>query len=402
MIRPNTVVRFFGTHAWLACAGLPVSGILLSGILVSGQAVLLGLPCQQVQAGQAQVDQAQTGQAQTGQDLTGTVSRAIAYLRATQADDGSWSARLGPGVTALVATSILHQGRSPADPLVARALDYLQRQVRSDGGIYAKGSRYRNYETCLAILCFSAANRNGHYDKILQRAESLVKGIQWDGTESHDRNSTSYGGAGYGKHGRPDLSNTTFLIDALQSLGRGPDDPAIQKALLFVSRCQNLETEYNDTKFATLNPDGGFYYTVAAGGTSQAGNTASGGLRSYGSMTYAGLKSMIYAGVGPDDPRVQAATQWIKKHFTLAENPGMGDAGLYYYLHTLAKALDAVGEETLVDEQGVAHLWRQELAAALAASQQADGSWANTNPRWFEGDPQLATGYALLALSYCR
>jgi squalene-hopene/tetraprenyl-beta-curcumene cyclase len=338
----------------------------------------------------------------SNQELSDIVSRALAYLRATQADDGSWSARLGPGVTALVATSILHHGRSPTDPLVSRALDYLQRQVRTDGGIYAQGSRYRNYETCLAILCFSAANRAGHYDKILQRAEALVKGIQWDGTESHDRTSASYGGAGYGKHARPDLSNTTFLIDALKSLGRGPDDPAIQKALTFVSRCQNLETEHNDTKFATRNPDGGFYYTIAAGGSSQAGETDSGGLRSYGSMTYAGLKSMIYAGVGPDDPRVQAAYQWVKKHYTFVENPGMGGAGLYYYLHTLAKALDAVGQETLIDEQGVAHRWRQELAAALAASQQADGSWANTNPRWLEGDPPLATGYALLALAYCR
>ena len=377
------------TRSWHVLAWLAISSIL--GAQCAGQ------------GGYAQ--RGATGSAVTqpsSQELSGIVSRALAYLRATQADDGSWSARLGPGVTALVATSILHHGRSPTDPLVARALDYLQQQVRTDGGIYARGSRYRNYETCLAILCFSAANRDGRYDKILQRAEALVKGIQWDGTESHDRTSASYGGAGYGKHARPDLSNTTFLIDALKSLGRGPDDPAIQKALTFVSRCQNLETEHNDTKFATRNPDGGFYYTIAAGGSSQAGETDGGGLRSYGSMTYAGLKSMIYAGVGPDDPRVQAAYHWIKKHYTLVENPGLGGAGLYYYLHTLAKALDAVGPETLIDEQGTAHRWRQELAAALAASQQADGSWANTNPRWLEGDPRLATGYALLALAYCR
>jgi squalene-hopene/tetraprenyl-beta-curcumene cyclase len=330
------------------------------------------------------------------------VRRAVAHLARTQAEDGSWSARLGPGITALVATSILRNGRSVGDPMVARALEYLQEQIRADGGIYAKGSRYRNYETCLAILCFSSANQDGRYHKILQRAEGFVKQIQWDGSEDHDETSVSYGGAGYGKHARPDLSNTTFLIEALKSLGRGPDDPAIQKALAFVSRCQNLETEHNQTKYAALNPDGGFYYTIAAGGSSQAGNTATGGLRSYGSMTYAGLKSMIYAGVGPEDPRVQAAYRWIKKHYTLVENPGMGDAGLYYYLHTLAKSLDAVGQETLIDAHGTPRQWRQELLSALATSQQPDGSWANTNARWFEGDPQLATGYALLALSYCR
>ena len=35
----------------------------------------------------------------------------------------------------------------------------------------------------------------------------------------------------------------------------------MQRALVFVSRCQNLETEHNTTPFAAKNPDGGFYYT---------------------------------------------------------------------------------------------------------------------------------------------
>jgi hypothetical protein len=69
-------------------------------------------------------------------------------------------------------------------------------------------------------------------------------------------------------------------------------------------------------------------------------------------MTYAGLKSMIYCGVGPDDPRVQAATKWIRQHYTIAENPGMGADGLFYYYHTFAKALDAVGEDEFVDASG--------------------------------------------------
>ena len=60
-------------------------------------------------------------------------------------------------------------------------------------------------------------------------------------------------------------------------------------------------------------------------------------------MTYAGLKSMIYAGVGADDPRVKAALKWIQQHYDLSSNPGMGQAGLYYYYHTFAKALDAAG-----------------------------------------------------------
>ena len=336
--------------------------------------------------------------------LAPLVERGVAFLANAQDEDGSYSSFAGTGVTSLITTALLRNGRTPSDPLIAKSLAYLQTQVKANGGIYQKGSRYRNYETCLAMLCFAEANRKAHskYENLLDRAEEFVKDLQWDGDEGHDPSSTSYGGAGYGKHNRPDLSNTNFLIDALKSVGTGPDDPAMQRALAFVSRCQNLETEHNDTSFATKNPDGGFYYTAAAGGSSQAGETADGGLRSYGSMTYAGLKSMIYAGVGPDDPRVQAAFRWAQKHYTTQENPGMGDNGLYYYFHTFAKALDAIGENEIVDTDGNKHNWRQELIAELARRQQPDGSWINSNQRWLESDPNLVTGYVLLTLSYCR
>jgi squalene-hopene/tetraprenyl-beta-curcumene cyclase len=198
------------------------------------------------------------------------------------------------------------------------------------------------------------------------------------------------------------LSNTAFLVDALHTLGRGADDPAMQKALLFISRCQNLESPQNTTQFAAKVNDGGFYYTIAAGGSSFAGETADGGLRSYGSMTYAGLKSMIYAGVGKDDPRVKAAHEWVKQHYTVTENPGMGEQGLYYYYHTFAKALATMGESQLATADGQTHDWRAELVQQLAASQKSDGSWINSNTRWLEGDPNLVTAYSLLALSYCQ
>ena len=101
------------------------------------------------------------------------------------------------------------------------------------------------------------------------------------------------------------------MIEALRTIGTSENDPAIQRALEFVSRTQNLDGPHNPLPFAAKNPDGGFYYTPAAGGESQAGTTPEGGLRSYGSMTYAGLKSMIFAGVTPDDPRVKAAVAWL-------------------------------------------------------------------------------------------
>jgi squalene-hopene/tetraprenyl-beta-curcumene cyclase len=119
-------------------------------------------------------------------------------------------------------------------------------------------------------------------------------------------------------------------------------------------------------------------------------------------MTYAGLKSLIYAGLAADDPRVKAAVKWIKDHYTLGENPGMGSAGLYYYYQAYARALAALGVDEFTDSTGKKHDWRAELVRELASRQQADGSWLNENARWLEGNPNLVTGYVLLTLSYAR
>jgi len=331
------------------------------------------------------------------------VDRAVTFLRTKgQAPDGSFSSASGPGPTAIVATALLRQRVGVDDPLVAKALKYLEGMRHPDGGIYQAGALYANYETCLALMCFAEANRDGRYAGLLKEAEAFVKGAQWGAGGKADRADFNYGGAGYGKHKRPDLSNTQFFIEALRAAGAGPEDEAIQKALVFVSRCQNLESEHNTTGFAAKNPDGGFYYTPASGGVSMADKTPEGGLRSYGSMTYAGLKSMIFAGVGPDDPRVKAAVEWAKKHYSVEANPGMGAAGLYYYYHTFAKALDAMKINLVEDAHGVKHDWRNELAAELLKRQRPDGSWINENTRWLEGEPNLVTGYALLTLAYCR
>jgi squalene-hopene/tetraprenyl-beta-curcumene cyclase len=67
-----------------------------------------------------------------------------------------------------------------------------------------------------------------------------------------------------------------------------------------------------------------------------------------------------------------------------------------------AKALDAMGLEEIKDAQGVSHDWKRELVDVLARLQQSNGSWINAQDRWLEGDPNLVTSYALIALSYCK
>lgn len=337
------------------------------------------------------------------------VNKAVDYLKTKgQGADGSYSKRIGVGATALVTAGLLRHGRSPDDPLVAKSLKYLEGFVQRDGSICSPKGDFSNYETCLAVMCFTEANADKRYDKLLANANKFLKGAPWDGEKGKNKEDVYFGGGAYGpakaggEKNRPDLSNTAFMIDALRSSGTKADDQAIQNALIFVSRCQNLETEHNTTKFAARVNDGGFYYSAASGENKSEEDTPNGGLRSYGTMTYAGLKSLIFAGLKPDDVRVKAATAWISKNYDVKSNPGIGDAGLFYYYQTFGKTLDALGQDTITDGKGVKHDWRKDLAEELAKRQQPDGSWVNSNAKWMEGDANLSTGFAILALSYCK
>jgi squalene-hopene/tetraprenyl-beta-curcumene cyclase len=340
---------------------------------------------------------------------TQTVDQGIRYLRGAQGDDGGWSSAVSPGVTGVVLTGLLETGRvGPDDPTAARALKFIEALVNEkDGHIAGRDPRLplQNYVTSVNVMALMAADRHGAYKKVVGDAVAFLKKLQWDESEGKGPDSDYYGGAGYDSTSRPDLSNTQMFLDALQAAGVPKDDPALKKALVFVSRCQNLKGEHNDQPWAEKINDGSFIYSAAAGGQTKSITLPSGGLVGYGSMTYAGMKSMIYCGVSKDDPRIKKAYEWVQKNYDLNMNPGMpkerGDWGLYYYYHTMAKTLSTMGVDEVIDAKGVKHNWRLELLDALSRRQKADGSWVNVN-HWLEADPNLVTGYALMALSYCK
>jgi squalene-hopene/tetraprenyl-beta-curcumene cyclase len=337
------------------------------------------------------------------------IDKAINFLKSTQADDGSWSRDKSPGVTGVVLTGLLETGKVTADdPMAQQALKYIESLVNTKAGHIAGKDpkpQLQNYVTCINVMALTAANREDRYKKIIGDASQFLKRLQWDEEEGKGPGDDFYGGAGYDSSSRPDLSNTQFFLDALKAAGVSKDDPALKKALIFVNRCQNLKGEGNDQPWAGKINDGSFIYSAAAGGQTKSDKTADGGLLGYGSMTYAGIKSMIYCGVSKDDPRVKKAYEWITHHYTVDENPGMPKAhaqwGLYYYYHTMAKCLDLLGIDQVVDAKGKAHDWRADITAALAKRQRADGSWVNEN-HWLEADPNLVTGYALMALAHCK
>jgi squalene-hopene/tetraprenyl-beta-curcumene cyclase len=344
------------------------------------------------------------------------ITGGLNYLKAQQKPDGSWqNEKDPPAITAIVLKSFV---QSP--DIYPPQSDFIQKgyskllSFQQDSGAISK-DLLNNYNTAIAISSLAAANDpklQPHIDK----AVAYLKSIQWTeiggaAPEGEKIQANWYGGWGYGGRsrgsGRPDLSNVQLSLDALHDAGLKPTDPAFQAALKFVTRQQNL-SETNDSPWASN--DGGFIYGPSADGTgeSMAGTytTADGQrrLRSYGSMTYAGLKSFIYAGLSKDDPRVQGAFTWITKNWSLEENPGLKGAdpklavaGIYYYYMTLARALHAYGQPTLTTPDGQQHDWRLELISKLAALQKPDGSWSG-EAKWMESNPVLVTSYAVLAL----
>jgi squalene-hopene/tetraprenyl-beta-curcumene cyclase len=339
------------------------------------------------------------------------VDGAVSYFRKTQAKDGSWGSKQNPGITGIVVTGLLRTGKVNAgDPMIARALKYIESLVDpKEGHIAGKGARVqlKNYVTCVNVLALVAADRPA-YKAIIKDASKFLRQLQWDEGEGKDEKSDFYGGAGYDSKSRPDLSNTQMFLDALVAAGVPRNDPAFKKAIVFISRCQNLKSEKNDQPWAGKINDGSFIYTAANGGVTKVDDkaTATSGLPGYGSMTYAGVKSLIYCGVDKKDDRVKAALAWLRKNYTLDGNPGMpkvrGHWGLYYYYHTMAKCLDVLGEDVFVDAKNVKHDWRKDITQALAKRQRSDGSWVNDSAHWMEGNPLLVSGYALMTLAHTK
>jgi len=332
---------------------------------------------------------------------------------------GTATATLSPvnaAVSALGLKAFVQAGARPDnDPMLKSILQHLLARQQTDGR-FDDGS-LSNYVTATIVASLAAVDDDDRVQTAVHDGAAALRTLQWDKSEHIEPTNDWYGGAGYGNRGRPDLSNTQWMMEALHAAGDcsaskdaiGCDcdnDPSLRRAVAFLTRCQNATT--NAAPWA--GDDGGFVYTPANNGESMASERAGEGrygeimpadarsLRSYGSMTYAGYKSLLFAGLPHDDPRVRAALTWIRAHWTLDENPGLGGQGYYYYLHGLARAMQAGGHAVLTDTEGTTHRWRQELVDALIARQHADGHWTNEETRWLEGHSELATIYAVLAL----
>ena len=346
-------------------------------------------------------------------EIRDVMNRGISYVAAQQNPDGSFGKDVAhPALSALPLVALQHDpsgkytGKSAPEGM-AKGYAYLRGFAQPDGGIYNKEAGLANYNTSVSLVALAGADDPKDQD-MLQRARAYVVGQQASGLAKSETD----GGIGYGsigaspKRGHPDLDNTVIALEALRSTQNlvadkaGAKDLNWQAAIDFITRCQNLP-ETNKQPWASGDPanKGGFVYYP---GYSNAGEVEVAGgkkaLRSYGSMSYAGLLSFIYADLKKDDVRVKAAVDWLKNHYTLEENPGMGQMGYYYYLHLMAKGLTAAGI-TEIEVGGKKVDWRREVGLRLMKLQKPDGSWVNEEPRWKESNPVLVSTYCTMTLA---
>jgi squalene-hopene/tetraprenyl-beta-curcumene cyclase len=344
------------------------------------------------------------------QEIQQAIARGNAWLKDQQKPEGFWDDEGLPAFTALALNAAVRDPNldrsQPLPDYIERGYSWLTDQQKEDGGIYNRGLAV--YNTATSVTSLMALDRN-EFEPVVVRARRHLISHQWDVGAIGENDDPNDGGIGYGSSDtHTDLSNTYLALEAIALSKRVIDDAAHgdqpelnwEAAVTFLSRCQNLE-ETNDQEWASNDPNnrGGFIYTP---GESKAGEEelpdGRVALRSYGSMSYAGLLSFIYAQLTPDDPRVVAVKEWIGRNFTLEENPGMGAQGLFYYYQTIAKALTAANIDKLELADGRKVDWRKELANKLLTVQREDGSWGNDNGRWMESNPILVTSYTVLAL----
>ena len=338
------------------------------------------------------------------------LDKGVTWLNGEQnASSGNWGEPEYPALTGLALRATLGHPESTMVGKFAKnqkaGFDFLMSNVQSDGGIYGKGLASYNTSICMMALLQA---KDAKYEEAIRKARKFLINQQADFDKKGELDNTFDGGVGYGSRwAHSDLSNTHLAMEALfyakHSLKSKEGDELDldwDAAIAFVQKCQNLPKTNKEKWVSKHEGDrGGFVYFP---GSSMAGERelANGAkaLRSYGSMSYAGLLSFIYAEMKEDDPRLVAVRDWLKAHYTVEENPGVGQQGLYYYYHTMSKALTLSGIEEIKDASGKKRDWRKELALKLLNKQDPKGFWLNENGRWWERDPILVTSYALLSL----
>lgn len=383
-------------------------------------------------------------------DLAGRLRAAYAEaadgMVRLQMDSGAWPLvmpdRRAPSVayTAIAVTALSRAPetmRAAYKAPVAKGVDFILGKANLDGsfGEGDSGSYMKTYATAVALSALSCVQRTDRVSDAIRGAQAYLKKNQL-------KEGLHRGGMGYGDEEprrNPDtgvfevkrstvanLSATAAVVEAMKDSGLSLSDEFWPLVTEFVRKCQNNSEVNTDPAFVSalrekgmaVGDDGSLYYTPVADGAVQKAGTRRIADREtiagYGSMTYDGIKTYLFAGLRRDSPEVKSALDWIRRHYSIDAHPGFVFSrgqrhhlrGLYYYYLVMARALDAAGERPLITSDGRERDWPAELGEQLLKGMREGKVWQNDNPAWYEGDPVLVTGYVLnildILLAYVR
>ena len=286
----------------------------------------------------------------TSEQVAGAIDGGIAFLRSRQLGNGGWpESRYVGGTTALALLTMLNAGVDVGDPAVRHGLQHL----------VAVPNRY-TYVVALKCMALAAADPKGYAREIHGAARWLWQAQQDSGTWGY-----TPGRSGY------DHSNTQFALLGLHEAAKA----GVQVPTQTWRRSQRHF-------LLAQQGDGGWAYRQSGA--------------SYGSMTCAGLASLLIAedrlhvaretgfahgaaaGCGryARNAAIAHGIRWLSQRFSVQENPRRKQSFLHYYLY----ALERVGMTGGLRYIGQ-HDWYRQGAAFLVATQHQgawDGSVANT------------------------
>jgi len=359
--------------------------------------------------------------------LTETFGGAADWIVSQQDESGAWKAgpadkaAPSPAYTGLMVTALAGAPSSLKaryKGAVDKGVGYLISKINADGSVGEgpTGTFVKTYATGIALMAFASVERTDKVANAIRGAQAYMKQNQLK--EGKDLGGMGYGdeSAGGKKATIANLSTTGFASEGMHQSGLPQDDAFWQLVVKYVRKCQNNSETNNDPEFVAelkskglvVGNDGSLYYSTVADpaaqkvGTRKVADKES--IAGYGSMTYDGIKTYLYAGLKKDAPEVKAAVDWVRKNYSVEVHPGFPfDAaqrqhlrGLYHYYLVMSRALDALGENPFETFDGKKHDWAREIAEQLVKSVKESKMWKNENPAWFEGDPLLTTSYVLV------
>ncbi|MGD9645986.1 MAG: DUF4159 domain-containing protein [Pirellulales bacterium] len=301
-----------------------------------------------------------------------SIERAIGYLKREQREDGTWpdwQTNAG-GMTSLCTLALLNAGVPTTDETIQRALKYLRKMPPE-----------WTYAAALQTMVFCAAEPQADAARI----QALARWFE----DTQIKIGANRGAWSYPR-AMGDNSNTQFAMLALyeaERAGARVNTETWRMSLGYWKGCQNA--------------DGSWGYQPGNPGT--------------GSMTCAGITSYIIASgqLYPGDATVEKdqvqccedhgrdrtldrALGWLGDNFSVHNNPGRGDAWLFYYLY----GVERVGRMTARRFIGAHDWYREGTDMFVRAQDELSGFWRGGGAG--ENNSFVSTSMALLFLAKGR